>query len=56
MYAIRSYYDGYEYQIEGVKDHLMENLTESPIVTFKQTLEVMEILDRVREEIGYSFD
>ncbi len=47
---------GYEYQIEGVKDHLMENLTESPIVTFKQTLEVMEILDRVREEIGYSFD
>ncbi len=47
---------GYEYQIEGIYQDFKNGLKESSTVKLDDTLEVMDILDKVREKIGYKFN
>lgn len=47
---------GYEYQIQGVLDDYNNGLTESSTVKMQDTIEVMEILDEIREIIGLDFN
>lgn len=47
---------GYEYQIEGVLADFNTGLTESSTVKLGDTLEIMSILDTIREQIGYNFE
>ncbi len=47
---------GYEYQIEGLYSDFKAGLKESSTVKFNDTLEIMDILDRVRKEIGLTFN
>lgn len=44
--------NGYSYEAQEVMRCLDEGLTESPLWPLRQTLELMEILDRIRGEIG----
>lgn len=43
---------GYQYEARHVNDCLQKGLTESPVVSFVDTLLLMETLDRVREVAG----
>lgn len=47
---------GYEYQIEGVLADFNGNKTESSTVKQSDTLEIMKILDIVRNKVGLSFE
>lgn len=47
---------GYEYQVEGVKNDFEKGFKESSTVKLKDTLEIMKIMDSVREEIGLVFN
>ena len=47
---------GYEYQIEGIYKDFKKGLKESSTVKLDDTLEIMEILDTIREKIGYKFN
>lgn len=47
--------EGYVHQAEEATRCLREGLLESPLVTWQDTLEVMTILDKVREQIGVSY-
>lgn len=48
--------DGYEYQIEGILEDFNNGLIESSTVKQCDTLEIMKIMDIVRDKIGYSFN
>jgi predicted dehydrogenase len=43
---------GYQYEIRHVNDCLRKGLTESPIMSFSDTLLLMDSLDRVRKAAG----
>ncbi|WP_153796956.1 Gfo/Idh/MocA family protein [Foetidibacter luteolus] len=43
---------GYQYEARHVNDCLLKGLTESPVVSFKDTLDLMELLDAVRKKAG----
>ncbi len=43
---------GYQYQARHVQDCLEKGLTESPVMSFADTLLLMETMDRVREAAG----
>lgn len=47
---------GYEYQIEGIYKDFQSGQTESSTVKLKDTLEVMDILDKIRKIVGYQFN
>lgn len=49
--------DGYGYQFEAqhVTDCLVNKLTESPVHTYQDTLDLMETLDRIRAACGISY-
>ena len=49
---INSYLD----EFDAVARDIREGKTESEMVPLKATLEVMEILDEIREQIGLSYD
>ncbi|MFC0533587.1 Gfo/Idh/MocA family protein [Phytohabitans kaempferiae] len=46
---------GYRYEAEEVQRCLRAGLTESPLVPHAATIQVMELLDRIRHEIGVSY-
>ncbi|MEE6259256.1 Gfo/Idh/MocA family protein [Plantactinospora sonchi] len=46
---------GYQYEAAEVQRCLAEGLLESPLVPHSVTLEVMELLDTVREQIGVTY-
>ena len=43
---------GYLYEIEHVNECLRQGLTESPVMTHRDTLDLMQTLDRIREAAG----
>ena len=49
--------DGYGYQFEAqhVTDCLLQGLTESPVLTHQDTLDLMETLDRIRKVCGIKY-
>lgn len=47
---------GYQYQIDHVSDCLEKGLKESPVMTFTDTLELMEVMDEVRAKAGIRYD
>lgn len=47
---------GYQYEIRHVNDCLRKGLTESPIMSFSDTLLLMDTLDRVRKAAGIYYD
>lgn len=49
-------YLGYEYQIKGILNDFNNGFKESSTVKAKDTLEIMEILDKIREIIGLDFN
>lgn len=46
---------GYHYEAHHVNDCLRKGLTESPVMSHKDTLLLMEIMDTVREKAGIKF-
>ena len=46
---------GYQYEIRHVNDCLRKGLTESPIMSFSDTLLLMDTLDRVRKAAGIHY-
>jgi hypothetical protein len=47
--------EGYELEAEHVMDCMDKGLTESPILSFQFSRDLMEIMDRVRKEAGIVF-
>ena len=47
--------NGYEYEIRGVARCLDEGLLESPCMTHKDSVNLMEIMDEVRVQIGLTY-
>lgn len=43
---------GYHYQIRHVQDCLRQGLTESPVMTLQDSVDLMETMDAVRAEVG----
>ena len=46
---------GYQFEAQHVTDCLVNRLTESPVLTFQDTLDLMETLDRIREACGIKY-
>jgi len=46
---------GYLYEAQHVTDCLMQGMTESPVMKFSDTLELMETLDRIREKANIRY-
>ena len=46
---------GYQYQIRHVQECLRKGLTESPVMTHQDTLELMEVLDAIRKKAGIRY-
>ena len=46
---------GYNFEIEHVNFCLTNKLTESPLMSFKYSLDIIETLDRIREQIGLHY-
>lgn len=47
---------GYQYQIKHVCECLRNNLTESPVMSFADTLLLIETLDAIRQKAGICYD
>ncbi|CAN5841434.1 Gfo/Idh/MocA family oxidoreductase [soil metagenome] len=47
---------GYQYQLRHVCDCLRQGLTESPVMRFTDTMEVIETLDAIRRKAGIQYD
>lgn len=47
---------GYQYEAHHVNECLRQGLTESPVWTLEDTLNLMETLDRIREKMGLVYD
>ena len=43
---------GYHYEIRHVQECLRQGLTESPVMTHQDSLDLMETMDRIRAEVG----
>ena len=43
---------GYHHQIRHVQDCLRQGLTESPVMTHQDSMDLMETMDRIRAEVG----
>jgi len=46
---------GYQYEAQHVTDCLLQGLTESPVMKFSDTLDLMETLDRIREKANIRY-
>ncbi len=46
---------GYEYEARHVQEMLRQNKTESDVMTFEKSLELISLLDKTRKEIGLEF-
>ncbi|NDC79009.1 MAG: gfo/Idh/MocA family oxidoreductase, partial [Chitinophagia bacterium] len=46
---------GYQYEIRHFQDCLRQGLTESPIMTHADTLELMDVLDTIRQVAGIRY-
>ena len=46
---------GYDYEIREVNRLIREGKTESSIITYKKSIELMEVLDEVRDKIGLKY-
>ncbi len=46
---------GYQYEAEHVCDCLQKRLTESPVMTHNDTLQLMEVLNTIRQEAGIKY-
>ncbi len=46
---------GYDFEVREVNRLIKEGKTESSIITYKKSIELMEILDEVREKIGLKY-
>jgi predicted dehydrogenase len=46
---------GYQYQVRHVHECLKQGLTESPVMTHKDSLELMELMDRIRKIAGIHY-
>ena len=46
---------GYQYEARHVNDCLRKGLTESPVVSFNDTLLLMETLDKIRDVAGIRY-
>jgi len=57
-YPIPKQISGYEYEIEECRRCLEEKLCETPFVSHQVTLEVMKMMDQMRQEMGivYPFE
>ena len=47
---------GYQYQVRHVHECLKQGLTESPVMTHQNTLELMQVMDRIRAIAGILYD
>jgi predicted dehydrogenase len=47
--------DGYTHQVRAVERCIAENRTESPLITWQNTLEVMRTLEEVLNQLGVSY-
>ncbi|MGL1893817.1 MAG: Gfo/Idh/MocA family oxidoreductase [Spirochaetaceae bacterium] len=47
---------GYEYQIQGLCDDFNKGLKESSTVKLQDTVEIMQIMDTIRDQIGLDFN
>ena len=43
------------YQADHVRECLLKGLTESPVVSFKDTLTAVEIMDEIRRQVGVKY-
>ncbi|HEX7308659.1 Gfo/Idh/MocA family oxidoreductase [Lentzea sp.] len=48
--------EGYTHQIRAVEQHIAAGLTESPAITWRNTLEVMGTMEEVLRQLGVSYD
>lgn len=46
---------GYEYEAQHVTDCLLQNLTESPVITHADSILLMETLDRIRVQANIHY-
>lgn len=46
---------GYDFEVREVNRLIKENRTESSVITYRKSIELMEILDDVREKIGLRY-
>jgi predicted dehydrogenase len=46
---------GYAYEVDHMNRMIRSGKTESDVVTFDKTLEIMEIMDTVREQVGVRY-
>ena len=46
---------GYDFETREVKRLIKEGKTESPVVNFEKSIQLMEILDEVRDQIGLRY-
>jgi len=46
---------GYQYEARHVNDCLRKGLTESPVIPFADTIELMETLDKIRHTMGLKY-
>ena len=47
---------GYQYEAQHVCDCLRQGLTESPVMTHDDTLQLMEVLDEIRRQAGIKYE
>ena len=47
---------GYHYEVKHVCECLRSGLTESPVMTLNNTLELMKVLDEIRDKAGIRYD
>ncbi|MOA32176.1 hypothetical protein D3C78_1533740 [compost metagenome] len=47
--------EGYAYEAEEVGRCLIEGLKESPLMTLKESLEIMRLLDQIRTQWGLRY-
>jgi predicted dehydrogenase len=47
--------NGYQFEAQHVTDCLINKLTESPVLTFQDTLDLMEVLDKIRHVCGIKY-
>jgi hypothetical protein len=43
---------GYHHQIRHVQECLRQGLTESPVMTHQDSIDLMETMDAIRREVG----
>lgn len=46
---------GFQYEANGVMDALEEGNLEHPVMSWQQSLQIMELMDSIREEIGLKY-